>query len=172
MKLARARGRAPEAIKIDVPELLSKPTWSIRSLLPPAPEQVQSEVTAKQLHHLLRLSALPLPKDEVEEGKMLETLHQQLHFVREIQAVDTEGVEPLCSLKDESTEGIKEATIGLDTPEIKEALANEEVVGRMRRPRRRKENVKKVEKDWDVFGTAGETVEHAGGRYFVVRAGK
>lgn len=103
---------------------------------------------------------------------MLKTLHSQLHFVRDIQSVDTDGVEPLQSIRDETEEGLKEITIGLDTPEIKEALAKEEVTGRARRPRRKRGDGALVDtkgaEDWDVLGTAGRTE----GKYFVVRSGK
>lgn len=103
---------------------------------------------------------------------MLKTLHSQLHFVRDIQSVDTEGVEPLQSIRDETEEGVKEATIGLE--DLKNAFKNEEFVGRNRRPRRRRGepvNTKGVE-DWDVLGTASEKAETPGGRFFVVRSGK
>ncbi|KAL3421903.1 duf726 domain protein [Phlyctema vagabunda] len=101
---------------------------------------------------------------------MLKTLHSQLHFVRDIQSVDTEGIEPLQSIRDETEEGIKEITIGLDTPEIKEALAKEDYKGRNKRPRRRRDekvDTKGVE-DWDALSTAEKTE----GRYFVVSSGK
>lgn len=103
---------------------------------------------------------------------MIKTLHTQLHFVRDIQKVNTEGVEPLRSIRDETEEGIKEITIGMD--ELKDAFAKEDIVGKNRRPRRRRGGVvdaKGVE-DWDVTGCATETVEMGGGRYFVVRSGK
>ncbi|KAH8811516.1 hypothetical protein F5884DRAFT_278413 [Xylogone sp. PMI_703] len=160
--------------KVDIGALLSKPTWSVRSLLPDPSKPLEEEITPNQLHHLLRLSALPQPKSAEEEAKLLETLHSQLHFVRDIQSVDTEGVEPLQSIRDESEEGIKDATIGLETKEIAEALANEEVIGRNRRPRRRRTapvDTRGVE-DWDVTGTAKEIVETAGGKFFIVRSGK
>jgi hypothetical protein len=124
------------------------------------------------LHHLLRLSALPLPKSPEEEAEMLKTLHAQLHFVKDIQKVDTEGVEPLQSIRDETEEGIKDITIGME--KLKEAFEKEEIKGRNRRPRRRRGELvdpNEVE-DWDVLGTAGEKVELAGGKYFVVRSGK
>jgi len=92
--------------------------------------------------------------------------------VRDIQSVDTKGVEPLQSLRDETEEGIREATIGLN--DLKDAFENEEIVGRNRRPRRKRGNLvdtKGVE-DWDVLGTATEKVETPGGRFFVVRSGK
>lgn len=103
---------------------------------------------------------------------MLKILHSQLHFVKDIQKVDTEGVEPLQSIRDETEQGIKETTIGM--AELKKALEKEEIKGRNMRPRRKREEVVEKQKveDWDVLGTAGETVELAGGKYFVVRSGK
>src|SRR6266516_5495727 len=71
-----------EAINVD--KLLSKPSWSVRSLLPDSQTTSSPEVTPKQLHHLLRLSALPQPSSSEEETKMLQTLSSQLHFVMEI----------------------------------------------------------------------------------------
>ncbi len=102
---------------------------------------------------------------------MLKTLHSQLHFVRDIQNVNTEGVEPLRSIRDETEEGIKDITIGVE--ELKDAFAKEEIKCRNKRPRRRREVVdtEGIE-DWDVLGTAGEKVETPGGRFFIVRSGK
>jgi len=160
--------------RLDINALLSKPTWSVRSLLPDPSKPLEQEITPKQLHHLLRLSALPQPQSPEEEAKLLDTLHSQLHFVRDIQGVDTEAVEPLQSIRDESEEGIKEITINLDTKEIKEALEKEEVIGRNRRPRRRRGeavDTRGVE-DWDATSTAGEIIETAGGKFFIVRSGK
>jgi len=154
---------------LDIGAFLSKPSWSVRSLLPSSPDASTPNVTRKQLHHLLRLSALPQPKNLEEENTMLRTLRSQLHFVKEIQSVDTTGVEPLVALRDETEEGIKEITIGLET--LREAFSNEEIKGRNRRPKRRRDV--KVEppaeaKDWDVLGTATRTK----GKYFVVNSGK
>jgi Asp-tRNA(Asn)/Glu-tRNA(Gln) amidotransferase C subunit len=157
---------------LDIDALLSKPTWSVRSLIPDKSATPIQEITPKQLHHLLRLSALPQPKTQEEEANMLETLHSQLHFVRDIQNVDTEGVEPLQSIRDETEEGIKEITIGLKS--VREALGNEDIIGRNRRPRRRRGELvdtKGVEK-WDALGTAGEKVETPTGGFFIVRSGK
>jgi hypothetical protein len=103
---------------------------------------------------------------------MLQTLHSQLHFVRDIQNVNTEGVEPLQSIRDETEEGIREATIGIE--ELKEALAAEAIKGRNRRPKRRRGDpvdTKGVE-DWDVLGTASEKDETSLGSFFVVRGGQ
>lgn len=154
----------------NIDELLSKPTWSVKSLLPSATEDATTEVTSAKLHHLLRLSALPLPGSPAEEAEMLQTLHSQLHFLKDIQDVDTTGVEPLRSIRDETKEGAEEETIGLDTPDIMEALAKEEVKGRGKRPRRKRVPVE--QERWDVLGTAGSTEQMAGAKYFVVRSGK
>jgi Asp-tRNA(Asn)/Glu-tRNA(Gln) amidotransferase C subunit len=162
----------PRTNLIDINALLSKPTWSVRSLLPDPNAPPSEEITPAKLHHLLRLSALPLPTIPKEEAEMLKTLHSQLHFVKDIQKVDTEGVEPLQSIRDETKEGVKDITIGME--ELKEAFEKEEIKGRNRRPRRRRVEVVDTNgvADWDVLGTAGEKVELAGGQYFVVRSGK
>jgi Asp-tRNA(Asn)/Glu-tRNA(Gln) amidotransferase C subunit len=130
------------------------------------------EISHRKLHHLLRLSALPPPRSPEEEAEMLQTLHSQLHFVRDIQNVNTEGVEPLQSIRDETEEGIREATIGIE--ELKEALAAEAIKGRNRRPKRRRGDpvdTKGVE-DWDVLGTASEKDKTSLGSFFVVRGGQ
>ena len=155
--------------QLDVEDLLSKPIWSVSSLLPPKDNSAEhSEVSSKQLHHLLRLSALPPPKSAEEEAKMLSTLSSQLHFVKEIQKVDTTGVEPLRSLRDETAAGEREAELGMDS--MKDALAKEEVRGKhhKRIRRRREPGLKRQDEEWDVLGTAAKRV----GRFFVVEGGK
>ena len=156
--------------QVDIEDLLSKPTWSVASLLPPKDQPSQApQISSKQLHHLLRLSALPPPKDAEEEAKMLSTLSSQLHFVKEIQKVDTTGVEPLRSLRDETVEGEKAAELGMEA--MRDALAKEEVRGKYhKRVRRRRDlEVKKGEdEEWDVLGTAERKV----GRFFVIEGGK
>ncbi|KAH9815312.1 Glu-tRNAGln amidotransferase C subunit [Teratosphaeria destructans] len=151
---------------IDIDQLLSKPTWSISSLLPPSDTRPTDSpsISSKQLHHLLRLSALPPPSSPEEEARMLSTLASQLHFVREIQRVDTAGVEPLTSLRDETPEGEKEAEIGLE--QLKDAMDREEVKGKaLRRIRRRRGGgLEKEVEHWDMLGMAGKK----SGRYFVV----
>ena len=92
--------------------------------------------------------------------------------MRDIQSVNTDGVEPLQSIRDETEEGIKDITIGLD--DLKEALQAEEIKGRNRRPRRKRDgpvDTNGVE-DWDVLGTASEKVETPLGKYFIVKSGK
>ncbi|KAK4455014.1 hypothetical protein QBC34DRAFT_105665 [Podospora aff. communis PSN243] len=150
-----------------IAQLLSKPTWSVRSLVPSEPSRTPT-ITPKQLHHLLRLSALPQPASPAAEASMIATLESQLHFVRAIQQVDTTGVEPLRSIRDETAAGLEEATISMES--LKEALENEESWGRCRRPRRRRDipvDAAGVE-DWDALATASQKV----GRYFVVKSGK
>ncbi|KAL2825133.1 hypothetical protein BDW59DRAFT_172444 [Aspergillus cavernicola] len=119
---------------IDIESMLAKPTWSVRSLLPDQATKPSPSVTPAQLRHLLRLSALPQPSSQEEEQQMLETLESQIHFVREIQQVDTTGVEPLQSIRDESLEAVKENTIGLE--HLKEAMSKERVVGRNKKIQR------------------------------------
>ena len=99
---------------------------------------------------------------------MLSTLSSQLHFVKEIQRVDTTDIKPLQSLRDETAAGEKEAEIGLE--ELKEVFAMEEVRGQHHR-RIRRRNARNVEQDgqkWDVLSTAEKKV----GRYFIVEGGK
>lgn len=99
---------------------------------------------------------------------MLKTLSSQLHFVKEIQSVDTSGVEPLRSIRDETREAEKEVEITMG--DLKEAFAKEERVGRTGRLRRRKDLPVDTDgaEDWDVLGHASRRV----GRYFVVESGK
>lgn len=173
LKITRKLGKiiAPGPVPDpDIIAMLSKSTWSVRSLLPPTTPT--KTISQKELHHLLRLSALPLPKSQAEEDKMLDSLHSQLHFVGDIQSVNTDGIEPLVRIAEETEGAIRENTIGLE--DLRHVLDKEIVVGRNKRRRRvrSEENVGKGE-DWDVFKTASETVEVPGsGRYFVVRSGK
>ncbi|OHE97650.1 hypothetical protein CORC01_07065 [Colletotrichum orchidophilum] len=176
--LPQTRTFTSSSVRLSAPKpastLLSKPTWSVASLLPPcsragATEQATEEpISRAKLHHLLRLSALPLPETEAEETAMLRTLHSQLHFVRDVQSVDTTGVEPLRSLRDETTEGVAEATIGLQ--ELQDALGKEILFGHKKRPKRlrgKKFDTKGVE-DWNPLETASRTA----GKYFVVQSSK
>ena len=106
---------------------------------------------------------------------MLETLHSQLQFVRALQSVDTKGVEPLAAIREETAEAREEGRIGVEV--LKEVLGAEGVRGRMKRPRRRRVEVKegggkggKVTSDggleWEPLGLApGEKKA----RYFTVR---
>ncbi|TDZ31129.1 Glutamyl-tRNA(Gln) amidotransferase subunit F [Colletotrichum spinosum] len=155
-----------------IQQILAQPTWSVASLLPPddAHAKTETPITRTKLHHLLRLSALPLPENEAEEAAMLGTLHSQLHFVRDVQSVDTSGVEPLYSLRDETTRGMEDATIGLD--QLAQALQNEARFGHKKRPKRSRDAEPDPEtvaaEAWNPLETASRTA----GKYFVVQSKK
>lgn len=148
-------------------KILSQPTWSVRSLL--SNDEAPENISPKQLHHLLRLSALPLPKSKEEDDSMIATLQSQLQFVRAVQRVDTKGVEPLQAVRDETEKAVKESTIGLDS--LKDFLQKEEHAGHYKRPRRVKTepSPETIEaEDWDALSTASRKA----GKYFVVESAK
>lgn len=148
----------------DTAEFLSKPSWSVQSLLPSASDATSTpSTTPAQLSHLLRLSALPQPKDAAEEASMIAMLESQLHFVREIQKVDTTGVGPLQAIREETEEALAERTIGLKR--LEDALAQEEFNGKMKRPRRREGLPQEMDQNWKPLATANRTA----GEYFVVK---
>ena len=136
--------------------MLAKPSWSVGSLFVSETSDRTGEecVTSKQLHHLLRLSALPLPESRAEEEDLLNDLGSQLQFVKAIQQVDTEGIEPLVALRDETEEGQQEAEITYDT--LRDEFQKEEVLGERRYIRRRSEaKVKENDTEsWDVLACA------------------
>ncbi|MCJ1397803.1 hypothetical protein MMC11_000999 [Xylographa trunciseda] len=149
--------------------MLTKPSWSVKSLLDSeGSSKSDPVVTQKQLHHLLRLSALPLPTTAEEESNMIKTLEFQLHFVRAIQSVDTTGVQPLQSIRDETEEAAKENEITLES--LQGDLDKEEVVGRSKRIRRRKDlaAVSQEEFRFDPLAQATKKI----GRYIVVETSK
>ena len=65
---------------------------------------------------------------------MIADLEDQLHFVRHVQSVDTEGVEPLVAIRDETEEAKRASEITVET--LKEEFEREEVVGFARKIRR------------------------------------
>jgi Asp-tRNA(Asn)/Glu-tRNA(Gln) amidotransferase C subunit len=161
----RSSSSASRGDSINVDEILSKPSWSVSTLLPSvdSPASNTGEITAAKLQHLLRLSALP-PATSEEESDMLRTLTNQLHFVRQIQSVDTDAVEPLRALRDETAAGELERTIDLDS--LKDALDKEDQVGQFwKRPIRQKSNPSNSEaqQKWNALKHA-KTI----GNYFVV----
>ena len=162
---------------VDIDALLQTPSWSVRSLFDSAnPSKPTPVISKEKLHHLLRLSALPLPKSEAEEAKMIEDLQAQLRFVQAIQEVDTEDVEPLQSIRDETEEGRRMSTYTIES--LAEEFAKEETVGKRGRIRRRKatkveqkkteSDTGKVEPKWDPLSHAAKTR----GPYFVVDTAK
>ncbi|KAF2262374.1 hypothetical protein CC78DRAFT_320112 [Lojkania enalia] len=158
----------PEQVKgDDLKDLLTRSTWSVESLLPSKTEARDApEISSEHLHHLLRLSALPLPENQEEEAKMLQNLSAQLHFVGKMQQVDTTDIKPLRAIRDETSEAEKEHTITMDM--LKDALAREKTIGKhYKRIQRNTDAVdtKDVE-NWDVLGSAERKV----GRFFVVES--
>lgn len=100
---------------------------------------------------------------------MMDTLAAQLHFVKEMQKVDTTGIEPLRAIRDETRTSQKEQEITMDT--LKDALAQEEVVGKFYKRIRRKAATTKPELEpdgWNPLGQASRT----SGKFFVVDSGK
>ncbi|KKY32136.1 hypothetical protein UCDDA912_g07915 [Diaporthe ampelina] len=148
--------------------MFASPTWSVRSLLSSSPPSAE-EVTPATLHHLLRLSALPPPSQHGEKDRMLKTLRAQLHFVRDIQAVDTRGVEPLRSIRDETSAGVAESTVTLDT--LRDALSRETAAGFRRRPRRVKDARERGQSEEERLVEVA-TVERREKTYFVVASSK
>lgn len=146
-----------------------QPTWSTHSLLDPdAVSEPEEPITSSQLHHLLRLSALPLPQSSEEETALLQELQLQLRFVRRVQACDTGGIEPLRSIRDETEASETETSVGLKN--LLSALKEEVAVGHYQRPRRIKDRKTDASNAhiWDPLQTA----TRKSGRYFVVKSSK
>jgi Asp-tRNA(Asn)/Glu-tRNA(Gln) amidotransferase C subunit len=142
---------------------LSKPSWSVKELQSRPENTEHTTVTPKELHHLLRLSALPLPTSVEEEKKMIHTLESQLHFVRAIQTVDTSGVEPLQSIRDETAQAQEDNEIGLGT--LKDELDREHQGGFARRITRRRDTTDTT--DVQTGNPLGQAPKKYG-RYIVV----
>jgi hypothetical protein len=147
---------------VDLDNFVGSPGWTLDDLLPPNRQRL-SEATPQEenippetLHQLLALSGLPPPNSPAEESKLLAALHDQLHFVRHVQSVPTEGVEPLVRIGDER---------GTGSVNIDGALTYEECIQESQL-----EMIPGLEwKEWDVCGLKGGST---GGReegYFSVR---
>lgn len=153
----------------DIALMLAQPSWSVKSLMEPTDKALSDvSITQKQLHHLLRLSALPLPQSDSEEARMITDLQSQLQFVQAIQKVNVDGVEPLQSIRDETKQAEEENTITVQS--LKDEFDKEVVVGRRGRITRAKippcDN--DVVRDWDPLSQAPKKL----GRYFVVETDK
>ncbi|KAK6528397.1 hypothetical protein TWF281_009638 [Arthrobotrys megalospora] len=151
----RPRYKPSEESLAYVRAILDKPTWSITELLPPShpkstskspPLDPKDMVTPEKLRHLLRLSALPMPKDQKEEDEMIRDLNDQLYFVNKIKEVDVTGVEPLVAIRDESEER------GITLEDIMQAEKELEGFGSM------------GAEEWDPLRASKQTI----GKYFVV----
>ena len=101
---------------------------------------------------------------------MIKDLQSQLKFVRAIQEVDTEGVEPLQSIRDETKDPERENEITVNT--LREEFDKEEVVGKRGRIRRRMNVPDAVRdeqvNDWDPLSQAPKKL----GRFIVVDTAK
>ena len=94
---------------------------------------------------------------------MIQTLESQLHFVQAIQKVDTTGVEPLRSIRDETLEAEVENEITLKS--MKEEFEKEETAGFSRRIQRKKSVPGSQDQEtWDPLKLA----PNVKGRYIVV----
>ena len=134
-KRFQSTARSPKVLKTptDIEEYLSKPSWSVKDLAGSQEQPKESQISREKLHHLLRLSALPLPTSDAEESRMIKDLESQLHFVQAIQKIDTVGVEPLQSIRDETEEARQANIIGL--ADLQEYLDKETVSGKRGRIR-------------------------------------
>ena len=165
----RAFSASPYWLKDPDDVLPRHPTWSLQDLFENRSEDAEPEISDKELDHLLRLSALPMPKDLAEQQRMKKDLQSQLKFVKAIQEIDIpDSVKPLQSIRDETEEGMKEQEITVES--LADEFAKEEVVG-IRGRIRRKEGTEAVEgKDerWDPLALAPRTI----GRYVAVNTAK
>ncbi|KAL8833267.1 MAG: hypothetical protein Q9170_004370 [Blastenia crenularia] len=183
-------------------DILPRPTWSLQDLFAKKHQFLASRkyafssnrkyfghppdaiptVSPKELHHLLRLSALPAPKDLAEEEMMLKDLQSQLRFVKAVQKIRIPiHVQPLQSIRDETEEGMREQEYTIES--LAEEFAKEEVVGIRGRIRTKRaqngENTakrneakdkgeqlkkEKAKEKWDPLALAPRTV----GRYIAV----
>ena len=154
---------------LNIREMLESPCWSTASLLGDRNTATEPAITEKQLHHLLRLSALPLPKTDAEGAEMIKALEAQLQFVQAIQKLDTEGVEPLQCIRDETEQGERESMITVES--LREEFDKEVVLGKRGRIIKRKDLPPVEEEDmgdWDPLAQAPKKV----GRYFLVEIDK
>ena len=154
---AQPRCSKPLSAK-ELKKLLSETSWSVKSLQGvPDSSTAPASVTREQLHHLLRLSALPIPESAEEETRMIKTLELQLRFVQAIQSVDAEGVPPLAAVRDETKSAIAERTVTLET--LREDFEKEESTGVLRRIiRKRKAPSQSSDRHgWDPLESAPST---------------
>ena len=155
----------------EIEEALNRPSWSVHSLLQSNTQATKTAtISQKELHHLLRLSALPLPADEAEEISMIKTLESQLQFVNAIQDVDTTGVKPLQSIRDETDDGIAENEITLES--MKGELEKEVVNARSKRIRNGKDWAKRTEGDEEDHVDPLKLAPRKVGRFVVVETDK
>lgn len=101
---------------------------------------------------------------------MLNTLESQIHFVKEVQKVDTTGIEPLVAIRDETAESIQEQTITLE--KLRPYLDQEEKIGSNGTIRRRKPSEMVTNSGWDPFELGDGKESRKRGKYFFVKKEK
>lgn len=101
-----SKARQESSAAID--KLLRKPSWSVKSMLSGSTDSPTSvkPVTAAQLEHLLKLSALPVPLDTHVRDGMMKDIDDQLHFVNEVRRIDTKGIKPLLNLTEDQEDDV------------------------------------------------------------------
>src|SRR6185312_11734900 len=77
---------------------LTKPNWSVKFLLPSTTTSNDTIIDDKTLSHLLRLSSLRMPSDDAAKKRLVSDINTLYNFVKHIQEVDVENVEPLRSI--------------------------------------------------------------------------
>ena len=77
---------------------LTKPNWSVKFLLPSTATSNDTIIDDKALSHLLRLSSLRMPSDDAAKKRLVSDINTLCNFVKHIQEVDVENVEPLRSI--------------------------------------------------------------------------
>lgn len=122
----------------EIEEYLSKPSWSVKDLICTQEQAKESQISREKLHHLLRLSALPLPASDTDESQMIKDLGSQLQFVHAVQNIDTKDVEPSQSIRDETKQAREANTIGVAN--VQKYLDNEIISGKRGRIRKTKAN--------------------------------
>ena len=101
---------------------------------------------------------------------MLKTLESQIHFVKEVQKIDTTGVEPLVAIRDETIQNITEEMITLE--KLQPCLDQEEKVGINGTIRRRKPTQTITDSGWDPFELGEGKDSRKKGDFFFVRKAK
>jgi hypothetical protein len=140
-------------------DVLGSPGWKLDDLLPPSRPKVldqsdDNSITPETLQRLLRLSGLPPPQTPQEEHNLLSALHDQLHFVRHVQSVPTEGVEPLIRVGHENYPGETAGVLSYDEC-VEESRLN---------------NIPGLEwTPWDVCGLQGGSREGREEGWFIVK---
>ena len=134
---------------VDLDDIVGSPGWKIDDLLPPrAPSSEHTSdnsITPETLRHLLHLSGLPPPQSTTEESNLLSALRNQLHFVRHVQSVPTENINPLIRIGHESDPEVDTVSV-LSYEECVEESKSEEIPGLEWKP-------------WDVCSLKGGSPE-------------